>query len=486
VQNVGLSSLVDVRVDDLLPTGIRYLQGSALLDGAPITDPSGSPGPALNFALGTLAAGNTVVLTYRAELGAGVELGTRVNLAVANSPGSTPGPTRPVSSNASTAEVRLIEGVFTDEGLIAGKVFMDCACDSNRTQKVEEPGIPGVRVTLEDGTWSVTDAEGKYHFDHVRPRLHVVRVDFTTLPEGTRPMTLTNRHAQDGLSQFVDLQKGEFARADFAVARDTMVQRLLRERRTLGEPDYALSNKPPAGVDTLSLAKLRPEITNRSAGVLEANGRSLLALAVVAPASTTGRTWTAESDGGRWVSAASRTADADDATAGAQFRHGVASQLASLPVLLQRPDQPGEVRIRLSADGYADSGLVNFVPERRSLLLAGLLEGRLDWRKRRSSEIDGSRDRFEDELKDASFEGSDGRLTGAARGALYMKGTVAHVYSLTARYDSEQDPNQRLFRDIRPLEGYDVFGDAGSPRFDAQSTSRIYARVDRGGSFGMY
>ena len=46
------------------------------------------------------------------------------------------------------------------------------------------PGIPGVRVMLEDGSFALTDADGRYHFEGVVPGTHVVQVAAMTLPEG--------------------------------------------------------------------------------------------------------------------------------------------------------------------------------------------------------------------------------------------------------------------------------------------------------------
>lgn len=59
-------------------------------------------------------------------------------------------------------------------------------------------------------------------------------------------------------------------------------------------------------------------------------------------------------------------------------------------------------------------------------------------------------------------------------------------YLLTLAYDSSKENNQRLFRDIRPDEYYPVYGDASAKGFDAQSTSKLYVRVDKGRSYAMY
>ena len=129
---------------------------------------------------GTPDAGTTVVTTPPPA--ARPDAGSATTVAVTGkvTPAATMRPDP--SSNTAAARIQVRGGVFADEGIIAGKVYIECDCDSDRVQGPEERGIPGVRVYLEDGSFAITDVEGKYHFNHVRPRLHVVRLDATTLP----------------------------------------------------------------------------------------------------------------------------------------------------------------------------------------------------------------------------------------------------------------------------------------------------------------
>ena len=127
-----------------------------------------------------------------------------------------------MSSNTAASVVKLTRGVFTDEGIIQGKVYVVCDCrddgdlESDRrdfTQQSHEVGIPGVRVYLEDGTSVVTDVEGKYTFFGISPRLHVVKVDEPTLPAGAALVRLDNRQGGNPATRFVDLKEGELFRA---------------------------------------------------------------------------------------------------------------------------------------------------------------------------------------------------------------------------------------------------------------------------------
>ncbi len=65
-------------------------------------------------------------------------------------------------SNVATAKVQVIGGVFSSRAYILGKVFLDC--NANGTQDRGEIGMPGVRLFIEDGTFVMTDGEGKFSF----------------------------------------------------------------------------------------------------------------------------------------------------------------------------------------------------------------------------------------------------------------------------------------------------------------------------------
>lgn len=78
-------------------------------------------------------------------------------------------------------------------------------------------GIPGVRIMLEDGSFAITDREGRYHFEGVEPGTHVVAIAPATLPQGAEPMDCerSTRSAGSAISRFVIGQGGSLAVADF-------------------------------------------------------------------------------------------------------------------------------------------------------------------------------------------------------------------------------------------------------------------------------
>jgi hypothetical protein len=112
-------------------------------------------------------------------------------------------------------------------------------------QDAEELGVPGVRLWLQDGTSFVTDSEGKYSYCGLPPRLHVLKVDATTLPRGAVLTTSSNRNAGDAHSLFLDLKRGELHRGDFVIGSCTnAVLGQVKARRTQGEVGAPQNERP--------------------------------------------------------------------------------------------------------------------------------------------------------------------------------------------------------------------------------------------------
>jgi len=257
LNNATAVALPGTVVNDSLPAGFAYVRGTARLDGVPLADPLGGTGPNLQFVLGNVAVDAKPVLSYRLRIGAGSQGGNGVNTAQAVS-GSQ-------KSNRSSARVQVVGGVFSQKAYIIGKVFAECHRDGleNGIQDVGEPGIPGVRLYLEDGTYAVTDEDGKYSFYGLSPRTHVVKLDGTTLLKGATLEVLNNRQALDPASQFADLTLGELHKVDFAIAECTPAIRaqIAARRNALNAPAEILqaasqlpsSTTPAATVDGRTL-----------------------------------------------------------------------------------------------------------------------------------------------------------------------------------------------------------------------------------------
>ena len=211
-----------VTVVDRLPAGFTFIAGTAVVNGTSVADPAGKPGPALTFNLGAMPASGQLVLQYRIRVGVGAQQSDGINRAIGYGCGVPAGctagnGTTPLPGSAATNEgrfqVRIGGGVFTTAACLLGKIFVDC--NGNHIQDEEEIGIPGVRLVISDGTTLISDSEGKYSYCGLAPKSHVIRVDETTLPRGSRLTTSSNRNLGDAGSLWLDLKNGELARADF-------------------------------------------------------------------------------------------------------------------------------------------------------------------------------------------------------------------------------------------------------------------------------
>ena len=229
VSNTGTSAAPDVTMVDKLPRGFVYVTGSMRVDGQAFVDPQGEKGPYLKLGLGAIAPTAKKKVQYRVYIGPNALNGDGINRAVATDiSGKT--------SNEDTAKVKVSPGVLMSDGFVIGKVYTDC--NRNGMQDTGERGVPGIRLYMEDGSFVVTDSEGKYDFYGVKPQTHVLKLDRSTLPYGAVLVEQSNRNAGDPGSRFVDLKRGELHRADFAMVDSsngctTNLDEQITERRKL-------------------------------------------------------------------------------------------------------------------------------------------------------------------------------------------------------------------------------------------------------------
>ncbi len=205
-----LSVLPDVQVFDRLPVGFRLVEGSAKLrlGGAQKSDVTPQrDGSGWRFYIGELPGASQAVLTYAARVAVGAQQGDGINSAYAVS--------GRVRSLTARHQVQVQVGAFTQEACIIGSVYVDS--NRNGMRDSAEPGVAAVRLQMEDGQFVVTDSKGNYHMCNLKPQVHVLKVDPTSLTSAVRYIPASNRNAGQGQSVFVDLKMGELHRADFAL-----------------------------------------------------------------------------------------------------------------------------------------------------------------------------------------------------------------------------------------------------------------------------
>ncbi|MBC5798865.1 MAG: isopeptide-forming domain-containing fimbrial protein [Candidatus Eremiobacteraeota bacterium] len=178
--NATVTPLGSTSIVDTLPRGIAYAPGSGRLDGVRL-EPTVS-GSRLSWTVPALDRQQHEIV-FASVLSPGIAEGTvltngaTIAAAIPGSPG--------VSANATaSAAVRVIAGVFSDCAPITGRVYADLQGSSYFERG--DLGVPSVRVYLEGGESVATDAFGRFSFPCVRPGMHVLRLDTTTLPATVR------------------------------------------------------------------------------------------------------------------------------------------------------------------------------------------------------------------------------------------------------------------------------------------------------------
>ena len=187
---------------------------------------------------------------------------------------------------------------------------------------------------------------------------------------------------------------------------------------------------------------------------------------------------TLEADRGRWLDT-----DLNPLEPGTQvFMEGGSAQFNLLP-----PGEPGDARVRVSSGSLFKEVRLALLPEIRPMIGVGIVEGVLDFTKRGALTLGAmpAGAAFETELSSLHTDSAN-NTRASARSAFFFKGTVKGDYLLTAALDTDKTKTDRLFRDIRPDEFYPVYGDASVKGFDAQSSQKLYVRIDKNRSYLLY
>lgn len=614
------------------PPGFRIIPGSVRFNGVALPEFDGSVG------VGTLPANSDIVITVQLEALASATTGT----VTVNANGTTVINSQNVAITSNTASQRVRVLNVLGESYVIGTVYLDC--DGDFRQGSSEPGIPGVRLYLEDGSYVITDSAGRYSVYGLRTGSHVIKLDATTLPADTTPKPIDFRHAGDGSSRFIDLKAGELHKANFTFfctdAARQSVQRRLQRAEELAENLRSAADQPLSAIDELTLSpqKQATADTRKRTSVLgsnrdatanralsrnssfesgttespspftdvpasfdvkawfagqnkklafidlkngdllalnkitvrvKANSRATLQLLLngskvdsnkigqrasdkstgvgyveyvavdLQPGDNTLRAEVVDSFGnvrekteitiqrpGPAVKLALQVnkqqliangSDPLEITLQAKDENGLPANL-NAPITLQTtaglwasedidPTTPGlqvmakqgRASVRLLPPSSPQKGQLEasiglleteqtlaFRAELRPMIAVGLVEGIISFGRSTPMQQDRESQLFEQELTALTDSADNGSVRYGGRGALFMKGRIHGNALLTVRYDSENNNQDQLFRDIEPQRNYPIYGDAAQRGFDARSTSALYARVERDNNYVQY
>lgn len=197
----------DVDVVDILPSGLRYIEGTSLVNG--VAQEPENNGRTLVWEDQVIPANGSVTYNLALIVGAGVSGGEKVNTGLAQNGADGSG-----ISNRGTAVVTITASSVFDCSELIGKVFEDS--DRDGYQDENEPGVPGVRLATVNGQLITTDEFGRYHIACAAvPNARfgsnfVLKIDERTLPLGWVPTTDN--------PQSIRLTRGKFGELNFGVA----------------------------------------------------------------------------------------------------------------------------------------------------------------------------------------------------------------------------------------------------------------------------
>ncbi|MFM9853222.1 MAG: hypothetical protein ACKVOJ_10520 [Sphingomonadaceae bacterium] len=237
-----------ITLTDILPDAFRLRVDTIRYNGAVIPYTVSDRAKRLTINVPRLAASASGVITYILEVRSDARAGTALNRAQAADD-------RGAQSPVVDAAVKIVREAIADRITIIGRVTDGgCTIDPDSAN-----GIPNVRVILEDGSYAVTDNEGRYHFEGVLPGIHVVQFDPSTLPSGQVPADCTRnaRSAGSAISRFVDAQGGALVRVDFRSQTGQNTARVEAERVRRAPPP---TDQAAAGADRDWLAGQRAGI----------------------------------------------------------------------------------------------------------------------------------------------------------------------------------------------------------------------------------
>ena len=242
VRNPGAQATGPVILTDRIPNQMRYHLGSAQLSHQKANDPVSGSDRTLRFTLPALGPGEHELLSYVLEVRPNAESGDALNEAQASADGAL--------SNISDALVRIRSDDIAERVTIIGRVLGGTCLGGSAPAR----GVPGIRVMLEDGSYAVTDYEGRYHFEGLKSGTHVVQIDRATIPAGAETVDCPNdvRSGGRGSSRFVEGLGGELKRVDFRLvpaASPAATKAKAAATPAPYRPEPVLSDPAAAGAD---------------------------------------------------------------------------------------------------------------------------------------------------------------------------------------------------------------------------------------------
>ncbi len=249
-----LRSTGQITISDQLPRAMRLKTGTVRYNGELVAPTVAANGQDFSVEAAPLAPSENALLTYIAEVRQDAQPGDALNLASARDDRGT-------TSDTVDAIVSIVRDGISERFTLVGRIT-DGGCG---TDPRTAAGIGNIRVMLQDGTYTVTDSDGRYHFEGLNPGLHVVQIDPSTFPADMAPVDCAQntRSAGSNISRFVEGRGGALKRADFraikVAPRDMKVAENFHKPELLSDPEAAGAGRDWVTGEEPGIAWLFPE-----------------------------------------------------------------------------------------------------------------------------------------------------------------------------------------------------------------------------------
>ncbi len=152
--------------------------------------------------------------------------------------------------------------------------------------------------------------------------------------------------------------------------------------------------------------------------------------------------------------------------------HQVRIDQGELTVHLRSGAAAGPVTLKVSTGDMKADAVITQVAAPRPMIAVGLLEVNAG-----HGSVSGSETSL-DAIRQSSHIDQ--------RAAIFAKGQIVKDTQLTLSYDSKKNDSTELFRDVNPDDYYPIIGDASEKGYEAQSRSKVYAKVENNRSVLMW
>lgn len=209
----SIATVTDLALEDNIPPGTSYIKGTSTINGIPV-EPN-IVGDRLLFSdLDDLGPAEKTVIVYRLKLEqfTGESLQNRV---IATCSILSEEFTSEVETEPAFADVAVFRPMNQGSGIV-GRVYVDN--NENGYYDLEDTAPLPTRLILEEGSFVVTDEEGLFHFEKLKPGLHSMKIDIDVSSYDLSPIQ-DSRSLRNARSFMIDLMPGMYSIIDIPLVR---------------------------------------------------------------------------------------------------------------------------------------------------------------------------------------------------------------------------------------------------------------------------